>query len=301
MKLQNKKSVIIIRILLGLVFVVSAITKLKSIDSFEIYIYSFGVLNLNSSFLFARFIISLELLIGALFFVGIYIRKTILISIVLLSVFTVFIVYLLFNKNSEHCHCFGDVIVLSNISSIIKNTILTFFLIIIYQKYDFKLKYRKLLFIASFIISISIPLIISPPDSMFYKNDYKNVNYNDAQLKKYIEENKQYTKGKHVLCFFGTGCKFCKLATRKISVIANKSNKDNFINCVFWGSKKSVDIFYKETNSIVFQYSIIPQSIFLKITNGQMPLIILLENGVLKGRYGYRSINENEIISFLKY
>jgi thiol-disulfide isomerase/thioredoxin len=103
-----------------------------------------------------------------------------------------------------------------------------------------------------------------------------------------------------MLCFFSTGCRFCKLAARKISVIAKKADDDEVVNYVFAGAEVSVDKFFKETNSTVFQYSFLPPNRFLKITNGVMPLIILLQDGKVKGKYGYRDIREDELIRFLK-
>jgi thiol-disulfide isomerase/thioredoxin len=143
-------------------------------------------------------------------------------------------------------------------------------------------------------------LIISPPDSFFYNKYSESVNYNDILLKQYLDENNQYTKGKKILCFYGTGCRFCKLATQKMTVIANKLNNKDVINCVFFGSENSVDDFFKETNSIVFQYSFLAPDKFLRITNGEMPLLILLDDGEVKGKYGYRNINENEMIRFIR-
>ena len=102
------------------------------------------------------------------------------------------------------------------------------------------------------------------------------------------------------MCFFGTDCRFCKLATQKMTVIANKLNNKDVVNCVFWGSEHSVDTFFEEANSIIFKYSFLSTDKFLRITNGEMPLIILLDAGEVKGKYGYRNINENEIISFIR-
>lgn len=300
MNIKNNKLNITIRFLVGLVFIISSIFKLLSIDSFEIYIYSFGILSLNTAFLFARFIISLELLAGILLIIGSYLQKVTLVSIIVLFIFSVFIGFLLLTNNQEHCHCFGDVIEISHVNSILKNIVLIAFLIIIYQSPPLTLKYSKLILLFSLILSLSLPFIISPPDSFSYAKYAKNVNYNDIVFKDFLIENNQYSKGKKVLCFFGTGCKFCKLATQKISVIANKLEDNDLINCVFWGTEESVNGFFKETNSTVFPYTFLPVDKFLRITNGQMPIIILLESGVVKGKYGYRDMNEQEIIDFMK-
>ena len=56
----------VIRIGLGLFFIVSAILKLLSLDNFELYIYSFNLMNLTLCGLVARAIIACELLVGIL-------------------------------------------------------------------------------------------------------------------------------------------------------------------------------------------------------------------------------------------
>ena len=289
----------LLRIFVGLVFLVSAISKLISIDSFEIYVYSFGILKLNSAFLLTRFIISIELFTGVLLITGIYSRAAIPASVAMLSVFSGFIIFLFLTRNNEHCHCFGE-IEMSHTSSLIKNLILIVLLLLSYHKPAGKFKYDRLILIISFIFSICTPVIVSPPDSFFYHRYSKGVTFNNDILSEYLKENSQYSKGKKILCFLGTQCRFCKLTARKITVIAKKTNDSEVINFVFAGSQTYIDNFFSETNSTIFPYTILPPNRFLKITNGSMPLIILLENGNIKGKYGYRDLNEDELTEFIR-
>ena len=55
---------LVVRMLLGVFFIVSALAKLVGIDQFEIYIFSYNLLSLNLSFLVARLVICAEVLIG---------------------------------------------------------------------------------------------------------------------------------------------------------------------------------------------------------------------------------------------
>jgi uncharacterized membrane protein YphA (DoxX/SURF4 family) len=298
-KTYPKSLNIIIRIVIGLVFEISAIFKLISIDSFEVYIYSFGILSLNFSFLLARFIISIELFAGILLVMGCYLKKVIIASILTLSGFCIFILILLLTNNKDHCHCFGDIVELSHFSSILKNIFLIALLIIIYNNPQVKNKYCKLILLISIAISLALPFIISPPDSFMFEKYSKNINYNETRLSDFINNNVQISEGKSVICFFGSSCRFCKLAAQKISVIATKTNKKDLITYVFWGSEESVASFFEETNSHIFRYLKLDTDIFLKTTNGNMPLIFLLENGNSIKCFGYRDLDENEIIKFL--
>jgi uncharacterized membrane protein YphA (DoxX/SURF4 family) len=287
------------RIFAGAVFLVSAILKLISIDSFEIYLYGFGIIKLEYAFALARLIISLELLTGIVLITGIYVRMAVSIAIAMLLVFSAFILILIFTRNDENCHCFGE-IEMSHTLSLLKNILLAALLAISCQSQSSKFRYNRLILMVTAAISLLLPLIVSPPDSFFYARNSKNITYDEFMLDEFLKENDQFTKGRKMLCFFSTGCRFCKLAARKISVIAKKADDDEVVNYVFAGAEVSVDKFFKETNSTVFQYSFLPPNRFLKITNGVMPLIILLQDGKVKGKYGYRDIREDELIRFLK-
>ncbi len=286
------------RIFVGVIFLVSAILKLISIDSFEIYLYGFGILKLEYAFVLARLIISLEILTGIVLITGIYLKVAVAAAIGMLLVFSSFILILIFTRNDENCHCFGE-IKMSHTLSLLKNILLAVLLAISWQSQSSGFRYSKIFLLVAAAVSFVLPLIISPPDSFFYSRNSKNITYDQFTLDEFLKENDQYANGRKILCFFSTGCRFCKLAARKISVIVEKANDPEIVNYVFAGTEVSVDKFFEETNSTVFPYSFIPPNRFLKITNGEMPLIILLEDGKVKGKYGYRDIREDELISFM--
>jgi uncharacterized membrane protein YphA (DoxX/SURF4 family) len=299
MKFSFQKLDLIIRLLIGLLFLFSASFKLKVIDSFEIYIYSFEIISLANAFLLARLIITFELFLGLILIIGIYLRTVILLSISVLSAFVIFIFYLIITKNPEHCYCFGEFIEISHFSSAIKNIILIVLLIIIYKRDYVDIKHKKLVLIIALILCISIPSIFSPPDSIVMSRYTESGSYNEDLLYEFIDENHKLLKDKRILCFYGTKCKFCKLAAKKISVIVNKANSADIVSCIFWGSENSINTFFTETYTSNCQYSVLPASTLLKITNGTMPLIILIEDNEIRGNYGYRTINENEILEFI--
>ena len=288
-----------LRLFLGLFFVLSAVLKIQSIDAFEIYIYSFGFLNLSTAFLMARLVISIEILAGLLILFGVYFKKVVWASILMLIGFTVFISYLYFTENEEHCHCFGDAIELSHLSSILKNLVIIVLLIWAYRRFEFKSKYPKIIALVALIISLVLPFAISPPDNFSYEHYAKKVSYSETDLKAFLEDNTDFKEGKHVLTFYGTSCRFCKLASKKMTVIADKSKHTDMLSCVFWGDEASIENFYEETYSTHFPYSTLDVGIFLRLTDGHMPLILLLENGQVKANYGYRDLQEDEIIKFM--
>jgi len=297
--MKSIKLKMIIRYFLGLVFIVSALLKMLSIDSFEVYIYSFGLLKYNVALVLTRLIIAVEILLGTLLILGIYIKKTVIISLILLSLFCVFISYLLFTNNEEHCHCFGDVVQLSHTVTLVKNLVFIALLLFIYTSIETSEKHKKWFFLVSFVLSFSLPFLFAFPHSAFNNRYTNNNDYNEVLLKEYINQEQQFAQGKHILCFFGTDCKFCKLASNKLSNIVADLNEHDIVKVVSWGTESAIANFYIEANSISFKHTFLAPEKLLKITEGAVPLIILLEDGVIKGKYNYGNLNETAISNFI--
>ncbi len=311
MNITAKNIYILLRIIIGAFFIGSAVTKLISIDSFEVFIYSLGLLNLDLSFLAARLVLSFELFTGILLITGIGLRVVIPATIALLTLFTAFIIWLMMFRSNSHCFCFGDIVKISNLWSVVKNIVLIMLLLVIARQpratkqyrmtrhHAISVRYSMLIIIAALVVSLALPVISSPPDTFYYKHYSKNVTYDQLMLQEFLDEHSELKDGKRIVCFFGTGCRFCSLAVQKITVIADKADKADAVSCVFWGKEESVQGFYEVTNSHDFPYHMLSPDIFLRITNGEMPLILLLQDGVTQEKFGYRSINEKQIIEFL--
>ena len=99
---------IVMKVLLGLVFIASAILKIIDLDQFEIYVYSYHFFSLNTSFLVARAAIIIELVLGIglvsntlhkLYWWG---------SMAMLVGYTLLLLYALHMGRTDNCHCFGD-------------------------------------------------------------------------------------------------------------------------------------------------------------------------------------------------
>lgn len=134
-----------IRIILGSLFIVSAISKLFPIEAFDLAIVNQGITNWDFAPYLSRFIISVELFLGISFFITPFIKKiSIPYSFLLLVVFCVHLILLISAGNGgKDCGCFGELIPMSSIAALIKNLVLIF-LIILLNKYflsDSKLNY----------------------------------------------------------------------------------------------------------------------------------------------------------------
>ena len=283
--------------LLGVVFIASGLAKLISVDFFEQFLYSFKILNLDFAIILARLIIGFELIIGLLFLLRIYIKPVSYITLALLFVFTGFIVFLEINKSTDDCYCFGTLFQLSNTLSIIKNILLSIIVILILRT-DFEetLKFRKSKLIISILTGIGLSFGVYFPNALFGAKS--EVAYCKPCFEKFILSNQLSTK-KIVICYFSNRCKYCQLAAKRISVISQKARNQKDILYVFWDSNHNPKKFYEETKTIPFRSLEMDVLNFIKLTNGEMPLIVLYNNGVIEKTFRYSDINENIIINFL--
>ena len=122
-----------VKIMLGMLFIVSALAKFFSIDSFEIYVYSFGIISLPLSFVAARLLIGLELLLGVALVSNRFHRGVSIVALLFLLFFVVFLSYAHLIGRTDSCHCFGELLPFNPVQSILKNAVLILLLLAVYK------------------------------------------------------------------------------------------------------------------------------------------------------------------------
>ena len=123
----------VLKILIGAVFIVSALSKFVTIDSFEMYVYSFGLFPLTACFYFSRLLIAAELLLGVSLVSHRNHRFTTVVSLLFLIFFICFLVYAQLIGRVDSCHCFGDLLPFKPLQSILKNAVMTLVLLFVYK------------------------------------------------------------------------------------------------------------------------------------------------------------------------
>ncbi len=145
------------RILLGLLFILSAVSKLLPIEAFDLTLVNQGITNWTIAPYLSRFIISIELFLGISFFVNSLVKKiSIPFSFLLLIVFCIHLIYLIaVGSGSKNCGCFGEIIPMSSIEALIKNIVLLIILLLLnkYFKYENKLNYASAFSIFSIVFA----------------------------------------------------------------------------------------------------------------------------------------------------
>ncbi len=135
------------RILIAVMFILSAIAKLLSLEFFDQLIAEFFLgktyyENIDSMFftqLFARILIVGELILGMAVLQNHLLKKVVLPSILaILILFTAHLIFTGFQTKfiGGNCGCFGDIIPLDNFESIVKNIVVLFLALFVYYKHN---------------------------------------------------------------------------------------------------------------------------------------------------------------------
>ena len=294
-----------LKVLLGLVFIVSAVLKVVDMDKFELYVYSYHFFNLNASFIVARLAIILELVLGLglvshtlhkLYWWG---------SVAMLVGYSLLLIYALKLGRTDSCHCFGDFLQLDPKQSLIKNGVLMLFFLLIYRMESWKTPFRWLILILAVMASSIGVFVISPPDNLTSNSDPEqnlqtklfNEMLDDAPL-----DSLSLREGKQVVCFFSTSCDYCQMAARKLSLMQQFYGfpQEN-ITYLYMGNEEGIAGFYEQSESARYRDVLYPDVVrLLKTINGNFPTLVFLEDGEILHEYGFRNMNEAEIKAYMR-
>lgn len=292
-----------LKVLLGLVFVVSAVLKLFDMDKFEIYIYSYHFFSLNASFMVARLAIIIELVLGIGLISHCLHKLMWWGSIAMLAGYSLLLIYAMYLGRTDSCHCFGDFLQLDPKQSLVKNGVLMLLFLPIYRMESWKTPFRWLILCLTVMVSTIAVFVISPPDNLTSNSDLEqnlqlelfNEMLDDAPL-----DALNLREGKQVICFFSTSCEVCQLAAHKLSLMQQFYDfpKEN-ITYLFMGNEDGIASFYEQSESAWYRDLLYPDVVrLLKAINGNFPIIVFLENGEVVHEYGFRNMNEAEIKDF---
>jgi len=290
----------ILRIFLALVFLASALVKLLSIDSVELYIFRNGFFNLPVSAVLTRLLIGVEASLGFLLAIQFRLRTIRWSAIGLIGLFSVFLLYRMSLGDTENCMCFGMLIEMSPAESLLKNAGLLFLLVLLKPVSTFQMRHVGEIALFSVALSSALPMLVSPPDIFTTYAEMPAETMQEASLR--IQQNKSMQEsgagqGRKLICFFSTSCDYCVRAAGKISVIAQRAELREEVLYVFTGDTDLAD-FWKESGSEKFSYIHLPMKEFFSLAGASVPSIYLVENGAVQQHFHYRSISEELVLSF---
>ena len=297
---------IIMKVLLGLVFIASAILKVVDMDQFEIYVYSYHFFNLNTSFIVARVTIIIELVLGIglasntlhkLYWWG---------SMAMLVGYTLLLLYALHMGRTDNCHCFGDFLQFDPKQSLVKNGILILLFLPLYWMGEWETPFRWLILCLAIIGSSIAVFAVSPPEN--YTDAYtaeQNLQMElfDEMLDEAPLDSLNLREGKQVVCFFSTGCEFCQLSAQKLSLMQKFNDfPADKVTYLFMGTEEGIDKFYEKSESVQYRSVLYPDVVrMLTAINGEFPTIVFMDNGSVTHVYGLRNMKEEEIKAFMAF
>jgi thioredoxin-related protein len=292
-------------------FIIAAILKLISIDEFELYIYSFDILDFLLTTLFSRLLIAGELVLGLLLVFKMCYKFTWRATLSVQIVFTLFLAYVLAFRNDSNCHCFGELVELSPLESIVKNIVVIggLFFIKTQRRRDAETqsKFVKKILLAAAVI---IPFVVTPMDSVykmiyssekeistvdFYETLDKVVKMDFVDNDIVFDSTAQIKMdGKQMVVIVSSGCKYCRLGVKKLSMMMRKNDiKSDNVKIFIWGSREGILNFKDETLTDDFSYWHIMPHEAVDITLGRFPTFIILEEKEIVNISDFRDIDES--------
>lgn len=278
---------LVLRVLLAAVFIVSAVAKLFAIDDFELYIFSYGFFSLNVSYLVARLCIAAEFLVGLFLALGWWARWVQLLTLVMLILFSLFLCYAALVGRTDSCQCFGRMADLSPAQSLLKNAVLIG-ITLVYAKlsrYSRRSSVSRIILTVVFVVSAVVAVFcISVPDNWMFGPEEGRFNrglLEESMSPEGALAEHHLAEGRQLVAFVTPGCPYCRMTREKLASIASRNHLD------------TMRFHYFEPQDL-------PDALFLEITFGQRPLVLLLDNGTPVATYHYRNISEKEISRFLR-
>jgi uncharacterized membrane protein YphA (DoxX/SURF4 family)/thioredoxin-related protein len=308
MKIHNNKISFILRIIVGLVFVTSAILKYISIDIFDLYVFEHNLFSVSVTETITRLLITAELVLGVMLIFNILVRLAYYAALIFLAGFTVYLFCLpyFFDVDITNCHCFGEAIVFNRIESISKNLVLLLCFVFISPKFYIHKKWKTWVLIIFSVIALAVFMVISAPNYLYTIVHQEKVQIDLPLYESALTHSGKeiaFTDGKQVICLYSSGCQFCRKAALKLHLILKRHQliEDN-VKAVFWGGTPDSIIhnFFCEQKIPVPEYTTFRVDTFLNITGGSMPVILFSDHGNIVQRANYISLSEKEVVDFLK-
>ncbi len=281
----------ILLLVLAVVFGISGISKIDSIQTFEWSFLDLGISNFTMAAILARLLIGLELMIAGFLLFHIFLKSfTYKLTIVLLIVFTVYLVLLMLQQGNEgNCGCFGEWIYMSPLSSIWKNIAMIAVTVILYFIYPGR-TYKNMPVVALLVtlVALTTPFVAYP----------LNIGGNPLVVKEPIDldalyrpgipnPDRELRQGKHVVAFMSLGCPHCRKAAFLLQII-HRQHPDIPIYLVIAGPPEQEEDFFKETNARdVPHLRFREPEDFLSMAGASLPAIYWINNSVIERQANY--------------
>lgn len=269
-----KQLIRILQILLGVTFLFSAYTKAVGPGFFEITLMDQGLAaNRALAGHMARFFIGLEFGLGALIILPYYAKQLMWFTFVLLTGFTVHLIYLWVIGDTGNCGCFGEMISMTPEQSIIKNILMLIVAFIVF-KYAKVKTISKSIVLGFMSITILSMWFILP---MANYEDFPFQTFTNFEPKGRVD----LTKGKNLVAIFNLDCEHCQDVAVELGKL--KNNHSNFpdLYVLFYQEGVTTISEFEALTRSSFPHNFIDVNQFFDLIGDSPPRIYYLDNGVV--------------------
>jgi uncharacterized membrane protein YphA (DoxX/SURF4 family) len=271
---------LVLRLLLGGVFIFSAISKLLGVGLFEIAIVDQGLAATREQAAYpARLVIAFELFLGAALFFPFYLKRVILpLAILTLVAFTLLQGYqLTFGDETQDCGCFGEMVKLSSTESLSKNVVLLGL-----SLWLFKItREEKRHFILPSILAVASLTAV-----FLFAPVRRNYDETFAKYTKFERASRvDLTSGDKLVAVFNAECEHCQAAARELGELAAKrANFPPIYVLMFSENEAAISAFAEKTHTN-YPYHLISTDEFFNLIGASPPRIYWLHDGKIKARW----------------
>ena len=280
----------------------SSIAKLSSMESFELYIFSFGFATFDICSLVARAVVIMEFLLGSFLVFNLLHRFMKWITAAFLAVFSIFLLWRLMAGDMESCHCMGDIVDMNPTQSLIKNAFLAIMLAFSWKTDSRVFNRQNLIAFLTAAVTAATVFLVCPPD-FYYRNTSESNDLSQEAFRP-VADSLDLSKGRRIICFYSATCEHCRHCASKMAGIIRRHDIPlDSVSVLFMQTHVAQDsvvtAFYAEHgDGLVLPYHDLHPFDFIPLTNGSMPLVTLFKDGNLVKEYDYLSLDEKELASF---
>jgi len=299
----------ILSVLIGAVFIFSAYSKLPSLEQFGWTIVETTFLSWTMAEWSARILIGLEFFLGILFISHIKIKRiAIPLSLFLLSLFTIYLLMVMKHYGPNgNCGCFGELIPMTPLQSVIKNAVLIATIICLaFNSFEFKFRFINLVTVLVLLACSLTPFLWLPPESIYVYDKETPLNRPIPLSLLYDSEiNKppavELRKGKHIIVFMSLTCEFCRKAAKRLRIMKEKHPELPFY-MILNGDKKKLPEFFQDTKAQNIDYSSFNGAEQFSMMNDgySLPTIKWVSDTTVIRESNYLTLDENEILEWIR-
>lgn len=290
--------VAILRIVLGLLFLVSAVSKLFPVDAFELVLIRQLGISWAAAPYFARALILCEFILGSFLVFGVRPRLTLSVALVTLLGFTLHLAVLIaLGRGGQDCGCFGEWLPMDAPTSIIKNAVFIALNVVLLARHRQagRLAWKYGPWILSALAVPAVFLLFPLPEAI----RAENTRLDAAVFEQAGIMDKTSITSKKVVLILYADCVHCKQVANLLATAGEEAGTRDWL-IVMFGKKEKVDTFVLETGLSGFDRVHTADRTLIASFNGTFPTLVELDSGEVRNTWQGNNITKSLLTRLMK-